>query len=312
MIGTLRFLSPLAALALACIAACGGVAKEGSADSTSGGSGNSGSCVYGGKTYDSGAGFPSLDGCNSCFCDDGSVVCTEKDCGGGCYYQGHYYTVGEGVPSGDCNTCSCGSDGSVSCTQIGCLSCDGVQIAYADALNEAKSCDPTQPNQCTQLIHEGLVCGCSAFANPEKAGAISQLDAFAQQYSAQECFGDVMCGACAEATSGYCSAEGRCEALREGYGAACKVGGVIYASGTSGIQDPASCNLCVCQDGQLACDDQYCPVSCPPDSVFGTQCAECGPTDACLVVEHTCLQVCSEGCANGGACLNGVCRTVCG
>lgn len=38
------------------------------------------SCQYGGKTYKSGEGFPSEDGCNSCSCEDGKVSCTLMAC----------------------------------------------------------------------------------------------------------------------------------------------------------------------------------------------------------------------------------------
>ena len=37
-------------------------------------------CLYGGKTYKSGEGFPSEDGCNSCSCEDGQVACTLIAC----------------------------------------------------------------------------------------------------------------------------------------------------------------------------------------------------------------------------------------
>lgn len=38
------------------------------------------SCTYEGETYLSGDRFPAQDGCNSCFCEDGSVGCTEMGC----------------------------------------------------------------------------------------------------------------------------------------------------------------------------------------------------------------------------------------
>jgi len=38
-------------------------------------------CSYGGQTYQSGASFPSTDGCNTCSCGDGgSVGCTKRAC----------------------------------------------------------------------------------------------------------------------------------------------------------------------------------------------------------------------------------------
>lgn len=38
------------------------------------------SCQYNGKTYKSGENFPAKDGCNSCDCNDGKVVCTLIGC----------------------------------------------------------------------------------------------------------------------------------------------------------------------------------------------------------------------------------------
>jgi hypothetical protein len=78
------------------------------------------------------------------------------------------------------------------------------------------------------------------------------------------------------------------------------------------VPDPFSCNTCDCVNGQLVnCTDVACEQPCPPSGVPGTQCASCGPTDACEVVEHTCLSVCAEGCVSG-LCINGVCKDVCG
>ncbi|MDD3661593.1 MAG: hypothetical protein PHG63_00860 [Candidatus Dojkabacteria bacterium] len=37
-------------------------------------------CTYNGVTYEDGEGFPSTDGCNSCSCTDGEVVCTLMAC----------------------------------------------------------------------------------------------------------------------------------------------------------------------------------------------------------------------------------------
>lgn len=37
-------------------------------------------CEYNGWAYSDKQTFPSIDECNTCFCDDGEVVCTELDC----------------------------------------------------------------------------------------------------------------------------------------------------------------------------------------------------------------------------------------
>jgi Kazal-type serine protease inhibitor domain len=49
----------------------GGGAGTGSGD---------GSCTVGDKVYASGEATPSIDGCNSCACEDGQVLCTAKAC----------------------------------------------------------------------------------------------------------------------------------------------------------------------------------------------------------------------------------------
>ena len=38
------------------------------------------SCVYNGKTYQNGQGFPSTDGCNTCSCSNGQIACTLMYC----------------------------------------------------------------------------------------------------------------------------------------------------------------------------------------------------------------------------------------
>lgn len=37
-------------------------------------------CQYKGKTYNPGDRFPAEDGCNTCFCQNGKIVCTEMGC----------------------------------------------------------------------------------------------------------------------------------------------------------------------------------------------------------------------------------------
>lgn len=47
-------------------------------------------------------------------------------------------------------------------------------------------------------------------------------------------------------------------------GGACSVGGLTYASGTSGIPAEDGCNTCSCLEGQLACTERGCTL--PPGS----------------------------------------------
>ncbi len=291
----------------------GGPGSAGSPGSAGRGGSDPGSCVHGDMTYPDGASLPSGDNCNSCFCDNGQVGCTLVGCVGGCFYEGTLYQRGQSFPASDgCNTCSCLADGVFACTEIGCNGCQNAASAYAAAIQEAKVCDPQQPNQCSKLVTEGLACGCGTMVNPANGKAIEVAQAAQEQYSVLACGEDVLCGACPPPSSSYCSPEGRCETIQHnGNGAACKVNGVVYESGTSGIPDPASCNKCQCSDGELICTEIGCPAECPPNRVFSTQCAQCGPTDACEIVEYACLPVCTDTCATG-ACIGGLCKSLCG
>jgi hypothetical protein len=195
----------------------------------------------------------------------------------------------------------------------GTKTCDSIQDDYARGIDEAQSCDPTaQGNPCTVPILVGLVCACTEFANPEHADAIERTAHAQDAYREQGCSSAVQCGACYPATAGRCSADGRCENVTASSGRGCKVNGALFEDGDGGIQDPTSCNTCTCRDGGLACTEIYCPVPCPEGTAPGQQCAACGPTDACEIVEHGCLPTCTDGCETG-TCLDGLCLTgICG
>jgi hypothetical protein len=113
------------------------------------------SCEVAGQTFPDGAGVPSGDSCNSCGCNDGSVICTlalcepvfcaefieqpdgvcsrfpldpcqfqDPDCAdagdGSCVAAGQTFPNGSAVPSGDsCNSCGC-TDGEITCTDVAC------------------------------------------------------------------------------------------------------------------------------------------------------------------------------------------------
>jgi hypothetical protein len=229
-----------------------------------------------------------------------------------CAYGEQSYEPGQTFPAKDgCNTCSCGDDGQVHCSLLACETCESVQTRYASAIDEAKTCDREQLGQCSRLITEGLACGCQTFANAEQPDAISAALSAQQQYMAMACGGGIVCGPCRAPVSAYCSAEGRCEPVFDDSDAACKVNGVVYKSGSSGIDDPVSCNQCSCENGELACTEIGCPIACPAGTAYGTQCAQCGPTDACEIVEHACLPTCDDVCEQG-ACSDGICRSSCG
>ena len=84
-------------------------------------------CEYNGWAYANGEIYDSSDGCNTCFCNNGATVCTERACTGevigekkSCTYNGITYKDGEGFDSTDgCNSCGC-NDGEVACTLMAC------------------------------------------------------------------------------------------------------------------------------------------------------------------------------------------------
>jgi hypothetical protein len=304
-----------ALLTLVSALGCGG-ASRGNGSDDSGASSGSGptakSCEVDGKTYRDGESVASHDGCNTCLCSDGEVACTGVACVDGCLHQGTLYQPFEQFSAGDdCNTCHCLENGQVSCTMVECAVCQDLESEYARAFEQAKSCDPHQPDACSQVIVEGLVCGCETYVNPRQVEAIAQVRALQALHAAGQCSQGGICGECQPPLRARCSMEGRCEPVYEaGNGAACKVSGLVYESGAGNIPDPVSCNTCQCLDGQLLCTEIGCAMPCPPDSAYGTQCAQCGPADECEVVEHACLPVCSSSCESG-VCIEGLCRSLC-
>jgi len=230
--------------------------------------------------------------------------------GGSCVYEGKNRPAGSTFAAGDgCNSCSCESSGAVLCTARACASdCSAIGVEYAGVLEKAKTCDPSQTGQCTAVAVDNLPCGCSTPVNADNEEALAQLASLKMQSDAT-C--SAVCAPCQPPRPGTCTARGRCEEAPLRASASCKVGGIVYPSGASGIPDPTSCNKCSCEDGQLSCTAIGCPTPCPEGTQFGSQCAQCGPTDACQVFEYACLPTCTDSCT-GGVCSDGICRQVCG
>lgn len=304
---------------------CGGKSSssgdDGGSGSTAGTSGGGSStkprdCELDGTTYKHGTSFKDSDGCNSCSCQDGELACTQLGCpAGSCSYDGHTYAVGEKFSTADGSVCVCASSDSIDCTVSSGDECYGLGVSYQALLERAKTCDPqAAANECTLLVDSALTCGCATFVNPNafSKGAVAALQ---NEFAANGCGGKVQCPpgpSCGMLARGYCASNGQCADLQDfGDQRACKVAGVIYPSGTGGIQDPFSCNQCVCQDGMLACDDAACPKPCPENMKRGKGCAECGPADNCLILEYDCMPACVDTCAQG-ACVDGVCVSYCG
>ena len=198
------------------------------------------------------------------------------------------------------------------------IDCSDLVSEFPSSLEEAKKCDPAlSVEQCVLLAPSGLVCGCVTFVNPKNVDASNRVLELSKLYVRGDCGGDIACGACLDPLSGRCSAEGQCHDVFPGNGRSCKVAGITYPDGAGGIQHPDSpCNTCGCNDGELVCSKAACPSSCPAGTTFGRQCAECGPTDACLLPEYDCFTQCSDSvpCGTAGAsCINGLCLTgICG
>lgn len=94
---------------------------------------------------------------------------------------------------------------------------------------------------------------------------------------------------------------------------ACNVNGEVWPHGAR-VDDPFSCNSCLCEYGQLTeCTERDCPVPCPEGTGPGTRCTNCGPGDTCRTVLTGCLETCNEGAdCEGGSCIDGLCRHHCG
>ena len=301
---------------------CGGKSSssgdDGGSGSTAGtGAGGSGTkprdCQLDGQTYKSGTSFKDSDGCNTCSCEDGELACTLLGCiAGYCTYDGQTYDVGEKFTPADGSTCVCVANQTINCMVGSGDECYGLGSSYQGLLERAKSCDPQAANECTQLVAGALRCGCETFVNPNMYSR-DAVAAVEKEFSANACGEGVTCGPCPPPpTRGYCTPSGQCADLQDfGGERACKVAGVIYPSGTAGIQDPFSCNQCVCENGELACDDAACPKPCPDNTKPGRGCAECGITDNCLVTEYDCMPICVETCVKG-ACIDGLCVSYCG
>ncbi len=309
-----RATSCLAALSLL---ACGGIGSR--SDQATGGAPSNppGSCHDGETVHPDGSGFPAGDGCNICGCNHGQLVCTLVDCAIGCSYDGQAYQPGDSFPATDgCNSCGCEENGNVLCTERGCDTCESVLTQYEALRARVKKCEPGAPDACGKRVGTGLTCGCETHVN---AAAWDQAtaDALAQAYAAAACGERVNCGECLIPVSAHCSDDGECvDDYESNTGPACRVNGVVYPDGAAKVPDPSSCNTCQCNAGQLVCTEINCPVACPTGSAFGRGCAQCGPTDACLVVDYGCMPVCAgnaaDTCADFGYCDHGVCIQTCG
>jgi len=125
-------------------------------------------CIFNGLTYKHGQSFPSDDGCNHCYCSDGTVICTLMACHQPtCMYEYNTYQAGQTWLDLDgCNTCTC-NDGEVECTDTDCESCEYDDDCDSDSFCLISGCSSLLQGICSKCNPDILctlqydpVCGC--------------------------------------------------------------------------------------------------------------------------------------------------------
>ncbi|HEX2735464.1 MAG TPA: hypothetical protein VHM70_27875 [Polyangiaceae bacterium] len=177
--------------------------------------------------------------CNNCTCNAGQVVCTEETCHGTCEVAGTVYEDGE--TWGACSEFGC-TDGQVTANPIACTRCEYQGQVYdsGDNFGECGECS----------CSEGEV-ACAAECPACLVDGISVP--YGETYPAND-------------TCNTCSCGGGCTQIGCGTAARCVFKGTLYASG----QSVGECDECLCNDGQLECDEQVangCSDAAAPDTM---------------------------------------------
>lgn len=212
------------------------------------------SCDVGGMIYPDGSTqITAPDGCNTCSCSDGTLVCTRRACA-------------EPITCGAQFGASCADD--AYCAYEGAGSCG--------AADESSICKP-RPLSCPRIFDPVCACNGETFDNACLAaqagfGYSNKGACNGPQRPRQSCTIDGV--SYADGTTGIPASDG-CNTCvcRDGVGCCtntvcpapiCVVNGQIYADGSTDVPDPASCNRCRCSGGKLTdCTETDCPLPAP-------------------------------------------------
>lgn len=266
---------------------CGGstTPSDSAGDGDSGGDGDGAECNTEGATR------PDEDGCNSCYCSEGSWSCTLMDCNPGACTDGE-------TSSDGCNTCVC-SEGRWGCTTAYCPPDDPAvceEGAETDDGCNTCLCDGGQwscteadcpPDECSEGETRPTLDGCDTVCT-----CLSGTWSCESVECGRECTEgesrDDGCNSCTcsggqwACTDAYCPPEEECS-----------------TGETKDAED--GCNTCTCSEGAWACTERACEeagcggllgASCGPGEYchYGTA-DTCGAADAlgsCYVVPEVC------------------------
>jgi hypothetical protein len=254
----------------------GGEGGRGGTGASSGTGGEDGSCEVDGEIYPSGtSGIPAPDGCNTCSCEDGALHCTLMACIESRGTIDLYLVEREGwrddAPPADELERSVAGDPVLTADDI---------ISY-DWNNHVMrvSVEVQERWQSAGLVDEGLFVMEPVlflwFANAE---AVLPVVLWPPHYSSLPPYPDFILTAgegylqlhlYSSSVDGDERNDGRLYRALWETGLlldpasgenTCAVDGVRYPAGTRNIQDPTSCNRCLCNDhGTLECNLEYCP-----------------------------------------------------